>query len=120
MTAFRRPTGPALAAAIALGAVLAAQERPQNLPKFRSGVDVVELDVSVFDKDHHPIKGLTSADFTLLEDKLPRPLVAFSEVDIPAPSPPTATWMRDAGQDVATNDVKDKRLFLIVFDDASY
>jgi VWFA-related protein len=100
--------------------VLAAQMRPQNPPQFRGGVDVVELDVSVYDKDHHPIKGLKASDFTLLEDKLPRPLVGFSEVDIPEPPPPPATWMRDAAQDVATNEIKDHRLFLLVVDDASF
>lgn len=100
--------------------VLAAQTPPQNPPQFRGGVDVIELDVSVYDKDHHPIKGLKASDFTLLEDKLPRPLVGFSEVDIPEAPPPPATWMRDAAQDVATNEVKDHRLFLLVIDDASF
>src|SRR5579871_5921178 len=85
---------------------LAAQNPPQHLPTFKSGVDVVEWDVSVYDKDHHPLKGLTAADFTLLEDKEPRPLVAFSEVNIPEP-PPTAAWMRDATNDVVNNAVKD-------------
>src|SRR5579862_1868360 len=98
-------------------AVLARAQAPQNLPKFRAGVDVVELDVSVLDKDQHPIKGLTAADFTLLEDKQPRPLVAFSEVDIPEPPPPTAAWMRDARDDIATNDVTDHSLFLLFIDD---
>jgi VWFA-related protein len=94
--------------------------RPQNPPTFVGGVDVVKLDVSVYDKDHRPIRGLTAADFTLLEDKLPRPIVGFAEVDIPEPPVPTATWMRDAPDDVATNDVADKRLFLLVIDDHSF
>lgn len=97
-----------------------APPRPQNPPTFIAGVDVVKLDVSVYDKDHRPIKGLTAADFTLLEDKLPRPIVGFAEVDIPEPPAPTAKWMRDASDDVATNDVADKRLFLIIIDDHSF
>ena len=97
-----------------------APARPQNPPTFVAGVDVVKLDVSVYDKDHRPIKGLTAADFTLLEDKQPRPIVGFAEVDLPEPPPPTAKWMRDASDDVATNDVAEKRLFLIVIDDHSF
>ena len=89
-------------------------------PQFRAGVDVVHLDVSVYDKAGNPVRGLTAADFTLLEDDKPRPIVAFSAVDIPAAPPPTAAWMRDAPIDVATNDIKDRRLFLIVIDDANY
>lgn len=95
-----------------------APQRPQNPPTFIGGVDVVKLDVSVYDKDHRPVKGLTAADFTLLEDKLTRPIVGFAEVDIPETPPPTATWMRDATNDVVTNDVAEKRLFLIVVDDS--
>lgn len=116
---------PILAAAIAAVAsvVLTAGQaptRPQNPPTFTAGVDVVKLDVSVYDKDHRPIKGLTAADFTLLEDKLPWPIVGFAEIDIPEQPPPTAKWMRDATDDVATNDVAEKRLFLIVIDDHSF
>jgi VWFA-related protein len=41
-------------------------------------------------------------------------------VDIPAPPVPTAAWTRDAAVDVETNDVRDRRLFLILVDDASF
>jgi len=103
-------------------ALIAAQTpaRPQNPPTFTAGIDLVKLDVSVYDKNHRPIKGLTAADFTVLEDKLPRPIDGFSEIDIPEPPAPTAKWMRDATDDVATNDVADKRLFVIVIDDHSF
>ena len=37
------------------------------LPTFRTGVDVVQLDVTVLDKDRHPVRGLTAEDFTILE-----------------------------------------------------
>jgi len=107
-------------ALVCAGVVIAAQVSSQNPPRFRAGVDVVGWDVSVYNKDHHPIKGLKASDFTLLEDKLPRPLVGFSEIDIPDPPPVTATWMRDVTGDVAVNDVADKRLFVIVIDDQSF
>ena len=64
----------------------------QPAPTFRAGIDVVQLDVSVLDKNRRPIKGLTAADFTVLENGKPQPIVAFDEVDIPdatAPSTPS-------------------------------
>ena len=48
---------------------------PDSLPSFRSGIDIVELDVSVLGKDRMPIRGLTAADFTVLEDGKPQPVV---------------------------------------------
>ena len=38
---------------------------PTQSPTFRAGVDVVQLDVSVLDKNRRPVRGLTAADFTL-------------------------------------------------------
>src|SRR5579871_1560668 len=109
---------------LAFSAAMAAQQAapvasPQK-PTFSTALDVVKLDVSVTGPDHRPLKGLSAADFTLLEDKLPRPLVGFAEVDIPEAPTPTAKWQRDATDDVATNDVSDKRLFVIVVDDHSF
>ena len=89
-------------------------------PVFRGGVDIVSLDVSVFDKNHQPIRDLKAADFIVLEDGKPRPIQGFSEVNIPDPPEPTAPWMRDASPDIATNDVLDRRLVMIVLDDASW
>ena len=79
------PSGLVLAAvACAFGAALAAQsgQSTQLPPTFRSGVDLVHLDVSVLDRDRRPVKGLTAADFTILEDGKPQPVAAFSEVDL--------------------------------------
>ena len=44
---------------------------------------MVRLDVSVLDKDRRPVRNLTAADFTVLEEGEPRPIVAFSAVDVP-------------------------------------
>jgi len=94
--------------------------RSAQSPTFRGRVDLVPLDVSVWDKDHNPVKGLTADRFSLLEDDTPRQIVTFAAVDIPDPPPPTAAWMRDAPKDVETNDVTDRRLFMILVDDASF
>src|SRR5579862_9357562 len=103
--------------------------RQQNqAPTFRSAVDLVRLDVSVIDKDRQPIRGLTAADFTVLEDGKPQAVVAFSAVDLAdPPAPPVVnghavTWMRDIASDVQSNsaavDRPESRLFVLLIDDA--
>ena len=89
----------------------------QQLPTFRTGVDVVELDVTVLNKDRHPVKGLTAADFTVLERGKPQSIVAFTAIDVPAPAAVSAAWMRDASLDVVSN-AENRRLVTIVMDDA--
>jgi VWFA-related protein len=99
------------------GVAAAAQTPPQRPPVFRAGVEIVRLDVSVLGKDRIPVRGLTAADFTVLEDGKPAPLVAFQPVEIDDPPPPPARWMRDVAPDVQSNDLKDSRLFVLVLDD---
>jgi VWFA-related protein len=91
---------------------------PQPPPQFRAGVDVVQLDVSVLDRNRRPIQGLTQADFTIFENGKPQPIVAFAPVDIPDAVEPSARWMRDIASDVATNDLNTRRIVIIVLDDA--
>ena len=62
------------------------QNPPSALQTFRTGVDIVQVDVSVLDRDRRPVRGLAAADFTVLEDGQERPVVAFSAVDLPAPA----------------------------------
>jgi VWFA-related protein len=127
--------------AVAVCAIAAAAERPaagleqrglpprgslppsapsQQVPQFRSRVDLVHLDVSVLDRNRRPVKGLGPADFTVLENGVEQSIAAFSAVDMPDPEPPKAAWMRDVAPDVRTNeDLKERRLFLIIIDDAA-
>ena len=71
--------GRAILVAALAGATAAAVQDRQT---FRSGVDLVQVDVSVLDKDRQPVRGLTAADFTILEDGKPRPIVAFVPVEL--------------------------------------
>jgi VWFA-related protein len=98
----------------------ARQDRPAPQPTFRTGVDLIQLDVSVLDKDRRPVQGLTAADFTVLVDGQPRPIVAFRAVELPKPIPPSAPWIRDVAPDVATNTRPSGRVVVIMIDDGSF
>jgi VWFA-related protein len=60
-------------------------------PSFKSGTQVVEVDVRVFDKNGHFVSGLTSADFEIKEDGVAQPIVSLTLIGssaspLPAPS----------------------------------
>jgi hypothetical protein len=48
------------------------QTAPQATPKFKSGVELVVLDVSALDEKRQPVRGLSGDDFTVLEDGKPQ------------------------------------------------
>ena len=81
---------------MALTLALSAQEQ---IPRFKSGVDIVQFTVTVTDADRRPVGGLTAADFEVLVDGVARPLAAFAEV----------TLLRE-GRYVATIEASDGRL----------
>ena len=92
----------------------AQQQQPQaQQPPFRSGVDVVQLDVSVLDKQRRPVPGLAAADFTVFEDGTPRDIFAFQAFDIPDKVGSSTEWMRDIAPDVATNRLFVGRLVVV-------
>lgn len=70
----------------------------QSQPAFRSGVDLIRLDVSVVDKDGRPVSDLAAGDFVVTIDGAPR-RVAFARYydaaavpPIPAGAGPTPTY----------------------------
>lgn len=108
----------AIAAALVMGIVaLGAQT-----PTFRAGVEVVRIDVTALGANRMPVRGLAASDFTVLEDGKPRPIIVFDAVDIPEvppPAPDEAAWLRTAPRDVVSNRVDERRIFLIIMDDAT-
>src|SRR6188474_2494811 len=121
---------------IVIGASLLAQSQPppvqappaqtqstpqQQPPVFRSGVDVIRLDVSVLDKDRRPVRGLGPENFTVVENGKPQRIVAVTEVSAAEQDPTPSAWMRMVTPDVAANDLTDMvgtgRFVAIIMDD---
>jgi len=103
-------------------ALLAFQQNqsPQPVPRFRTGIEGVVVDVSVLDRDRRPVRGLTAADFSVLEDGVPQAITAFTAIDIPDVAEPSSTWIRDVAPDVRRNDdIADRRVVVIVLDECS-
>jgi VWFA-related protein len=95
------------------------QEAAAPQATFRSGVDIVHVDVSVLDKDRHPVRDLTAADFIVREDGKVRPITAFTAVTLTGPAAPAARagWLRDVSRDTATNVLpREGRLVVILLD----
>src|SRR5205814_1239631 len=101
-----------LSVAIA-GAVGIAQDR--QLPTFKTGVQLVRIDVSVLDERRQPVRGLQASDFAVLEDGQPRPIRSFQAVDIATTPPPLAPL---PAHNVATNrsGSETSRLLIILMD----
>ena len=80
--AFRGHVTVAVFAAV-LGAHAAAQQAPQDQPVFRSGVNLIEVDVRVFDKDGRFVTDLTRDDFEVVESGTPQKLEALYLIGSP-------------------------------------
>ena len=66
-------------------AIPAAQAPTQTPSRFRSGIDLVTVDVVVLDGSGNPVQGLTRQDFTVLEDGRPQQVTEFQSVELPPP-----------------------------------
>lgn len=99
------------------------QDRPQPIPRFRTGVDLILLDVSVLDRDRRPVRGLSAGDFTVLEDGLLQKVATFDAIDLPDvvdDRVAEAPWAREVAPDVRKNtEFKDRRVVVILLDDAT-
>jgi VWFA-related protein len=95
----------------------AGQQVPSQLPTFRTGVDAVQLDVSVLDKDRRPVRGLTASDFTVLDDGKPREIVGFSAIEQSAmPVSIAPSGIDTVPPDVASNGDPQGRLVVVLID----
>jgi VWFA-related protein len=91
----------------------------RQAPTFRIGIDLVQVDVVVVDKDGNPVTGLKTSDFTLLDRKKPQAIATFEEIahrraDKTAPLElPAAVKLDVSSNQTAQSD----RLVVMVVDD---
>lgn len=114
-----------MVALVGLFTAMGAADQSTGPPRapLRVATDLITVDVSVLDGDRRPVGGLTADDFVVFEDGRPRPVVAFSVVNVPGAQTGQdgggllAAWTRDTPPDVAINDLPaEGRLVAIVLD----
>jgi len=93
-------------------AVVAAQQ--QELPRFRSSVELTPMDVGVYDESGHPIQDLKPEDFVVRIDGNPRRVVNATWIPLEAPPGPAA---KPAPEGYTANDnATGGRLIVLVVD----
>ena len=90
----------------------------QAIPQFRTGVELVQIDVTVLDNQRRPLTGLTASDFTVLDDGVETPIRAFTPVELARPLSSPPVWAGDISPDAVTNQAvrEDGRLLVILLD----
>ena len=58
----------------------------QQTPAFRSGVNLILVDVTVRDSKGQPIRNLTASDFEILENSKPQAIVTFAHEEVAQPT----------------------------------
>jgi len=105
--------------ALALAAVLAWQD-PQRPPTFRTGAELVRVDVTVIDRKGHPVTNLTADDFAVKEDGVPQKIQSFKFLEHTGERAPgdelslTITSQAHAATELARDDV---RVFVVYWDE---
>ena len=90
----------------------------ESRPQFRTGVELVQLDVTVLDSQRRPVTGLSASDFTVLDDGVETPIRAFTPVELARPLAAPPVWAGDISPDAVTNQAarEDGRLLVILLD----
>jgi VWFA-related protein len=94
--------------------VVVAAQQPQELPRFRSSVELTPMDVGVFDDRGQPIADLKPEDFIVRVDGNPRRVVNATWIPLEAPPGPTVKPPPDGY--TANDNATGGRLILLVVD----
>ena len=108
-----------LSLALAAAGSLHVSAAEQQVPAFRTHLDLVRIDATVLDRARVPVCGLTARDFAIFDNGRERPVGAFwaFRIDDRPGASPTAGEQRTS-PDVASNVLDESRLFALVLDDA--
>jgi VWFA-related protein len=93
-------------------------ESARDDQQFRGGVELVQLDVVVLDGKRQPVRRLSAADFTVLDNGTETPIRAFTPVELARARARAAVWANDVVPDVVTNQAgrEEGRLVVILMD----
>ncbi len=91
----------------------------QATPQFRGGIDLVQIDVSVLDRDRVPVRDLTADDFTLLENGVPQTISNFAFVDTPPRVWTEETWPDDVATNTPPESLGTGRLIVLLMDNVN-
>lgn len=72
-----------LAIVVAAGALAWAQQAPVRPPKFRAGVELINVTATVTDQSGRFVPGLTRDDFHVYDDNVPQAITQFSTERVP-------------------------------------
>jgi len=89
-------------------------------PVFRTRVNLVRVDVSVFGRDDEPIEGLQPADFVVKEDGIPQVVETVQFIKLTGETPSElreSTSIRSAEHAAVEAAREDVRLFVLFLDD---
>jgi VWFA-related protein len=86
-------------------------QRPPT-PTFRSGVELVQVDVYVTDEDGKPVTGLAAEDFEVFEDGTRQVITTFTPVNIPIERSEPLPF--DAERDVQSNNRPPGHVYAII------
>ena len=95
-------------------------EPPAGQPTFRTRVNVVRVDVSVFGRDGKPLEGLQPEDFIVREDGIPQKVETVQFVQLTGRAPSDlreSTDIRSAEHAAVEAARDDVRLFVLFLDD---
>ncbi|HEV3139180.1 MAG TPA: hypothetical protein VGY57_01620, partial [Vicinamibacterales bacterium] len=98
-------------------AALAQPPAAPDAPVFRSGVDLVRVDIRVTDDEGRPIADLRPDEVRITEDGTERPILLFQHVEPPRGSYAEAALRSIAGQ-ISTNQGSPRgHVYVLVFDE---
>jgi VWFA-related protein len=96
----------------------AGEQEPQRPPTFRTGTNLVRVDVSVMDRDGKPVRTLTPDDFELRENGELQSITSFKLVDATGQPTDDLSLPIRSPQHAATEAARDDvRVFVIFWDE---
>ena len=96
----------------------AQQPEPQRPPTFRTGTNVVRVDVAVMDSRGEPVRTLTAEDFEVRENGLLQPITSFKFLEATGqPTDDLSLPIRSREHAAAEAARDDVRVFLIFWDE---